>query len=180
MQHWRKPKSTNARLPPWIPIWTVEKLVLSPGTIYSQITVFTSNLDRNGFLVCTALIDGSIQKFAPTHILARLLYRLHYPSLAAYPGEKLVYDWIQLEFYWSNMTNDVYTTMKDCRKWVHKSTPRRDDAPDATNREQKNVCFQNKKWFLEGASFSCLHFKEMAKHFTKLTFFFHSIWFFKV
>lgn len=82
--------------------------VKQPGTIFSY--------DCNGFLVRTASIDWPVQKVVPMSPEPPLLYHLHYPTLARHPGERRMHYSIQREYYWPHMSNEVYTTVRDCQK----------------------------------------------------------------
>jgi len=71
--------------------------------------------DEEGVLIRLSPLDHAQQRVIPLRLQARVLYLSHYPLTAGHPKGSKMYDTMRRHYYWPNMANDVYQTVRDCR-----------------------------------------------------------------
>lgn len=84
------------------------------GSIYSN--------DLEGFLFSQLERDSSVQNVVPASLCSRVLYMAQLLVLTGHPCETWFYHTLQLEFCWSCMTNDKYTTVASCQSCTAQGT----------------------------------------------------------
>lgn len=92
-----------------------------PGSMFNQY--------RTGYLVCTAPIYMAVQISVYMFLQPCLLYHLHYPTLAPHLSARRMYSEMRSEYYWSHITNDIYTTVRNFANTSERYGQRNDDAP---------------------------------------------------
>lgn len=50
----------------------------------------------------------------PKRFLARVLYLAHSPRLTGHPGGTLIYSTLRKDYYWLDMANDAFATLRNC------------------------------------------------------------------
>ena len=82
------------------------KSVGLPGSAFS--------IDKHGFLVRIAPLDGAVQKVVPASLKDRILKLGHFPPLSGHPGQRRMYDTMRRSLYWQHMANDINNTVERC------------------------------------------------------------------
>lgn len=85
--------------------------------------------DRNGLLISTAPIAGTVQKVFSISLQTRLLYKFHYPALVQYSRRRCIYGSTRRKHYWPPIVNDVHRFWKSFGKYTHSKTKQKPMKP---------------------------------------------------
>lgn len=60
------------------------------------------------------LIDGSVQTSVLQSMRLMIVHLAHLSTLAEHLGERRMYETLKREYYWNNMSTDMYNTVRHC------------------------------------------------------------------
>lgn len=82
----------------------------------NNLTIDSSDADGNGILVRRAFMDIVLQKCSPAKLLRVVLYNVHSPVSAGFPGSPQIqmYNIMRREHCWPHMSKDLYRWVEAC------------------------------------------------------------------
>jgi hypothetical protein len=72
------------------------------------------DLDDRAVLIRIAPSDGSKQVVVPKSLRSKVLYLKHYNTAVAHPGAHRMFWTMRRSFYWPQMAEDVYESVRKC------------------------------------------------------------------
>lgn len=89
-----------------------DKSCLAEATVGQPKRSFLYNAVR--VIIKVSPVNGATQRYVPAVSWPRVQHLYFYSLMEGHYGDRQMYDSTRRNFYWSQMTNDVYATVRDC------------------------------------------------------------------